>query len=274
MAKVLAVIPARYASTRLPGKVLAEVAGRPLVWHVWHQAVRASLVDDALVATDDLRVARALAPLDVPVVMTRADHACGTDRLAEVAARVEADVLVNVQGDEPMIDPRTIDAVVRPLLDDPALPMSTARHAIDDPRDVNDPSVVKVVCDRAGRAMYFSRRAIPMVRDAAPPCATGVPPMPRSPHPNPLPEGEGTRVASPAAQCPMHWQHVGIYAYRRDAVIRFAALPPTPLEQAERLEQLRALEHGWPIAVVETEHRSIGVDTPEDLQRVRQLLAA
>ena len=266
MEHVLAVIPARFASTRLPGKVLAEVAGRPLVWHVWDRARQASLVADALVATDDPRVAETLRAFDVPTVMTRADHACGTDRLAEVAERVAAGLLVNVQGDEPMIDPRTIDAVVRPLLDDPSLPMATARHRLDDPRDIADPSVVKVVCDASGRALYFSRSPIPFVRDGYRPAVR-----------NTGEENNAGTAQPPTAdfQLPAsHWQHVGIYAYRRDALIRFSQLPPTPLEQAERLEQLRALEHGWPIAVVETAHRSIGVDTPEDLSRVRRLLAA
>jgi 3-deoxy-manno-octulosonate cytidylyltransferase (CMP-KDO synthetase) len=251
MDKVLAVIPARYASTRLPGKVIEPVAGRPMVWHVWDRARRATLVDGVLVATDDLRVVEALAPHDVPVMMTQRNHACGTDRLAEVATRVEADVLVNVQGDEPLIDPRTIDAIIGPLRDDPTLLMSTARHRITDPERIADPSVVKVVCDRHGRALYFSRSPIPAVRD-----------MDAASHP-----GEQKPTS-------LFWQHVGLYAYRRQAVLQFAAMEPTPLERSEKLEQLRALENGWSIAVVETEHKSVGVDTPDDLARVRRLLAA
>jgi len=285
--KILAVIPARYASTRLPGKVLADVAGRPLVWHVWRRTRAATLVDEVLVATDDRRVADALRPLGVNVMMTRADHSCGTDRLAEVADRVEADLLVNVQGDEPLIDPRTIDAVVRPLLDDPSLPMATARHPLTDLERINDPSVVKVICDLSGRAVYFSRSPIPFIRDAqgttgvsaVQPGATGVSPIEEgatgvSPVCGSAGASSSQSATPPFPKPLLHWQHIGLYAYRREAVLRFAQLAPTPLESAEKLEQLRALEHGWPIAVVETAHQSVGVDTPDDLRRVRALLAA
>ncbi len=245
MSKVLAVIPARYGSTRLPGKVLADVAGKPLVWHVHHRASRASLVDEAVVATDDQRVVEALRPYGVPVMLTRADHATGTDRLAEVAGRCPSDIVVNVQGDEPLIEPDTIDGAVRPLLADPGLPMATVRHRIRDPERVTDPNCVKVVCDAAGRALYFSRSPIPHVRDAAP----------------------TTAVAA------TYWQHVGLYAYRREFLLHFAALPQTELEKAEKLEQLRALEHGFAIGVVETEYESLGVDTPADLDWVRRQFA-
>lgn len=245
MSKVLAVIPARYGSTRLPGKVLADLAGKPLVWHVYNRASQASLVDEVLVATDDRRVVDALEPLGVRVLLTRDDHATGTDRLAEVARQCPADILVNVQGDEPLIDPGAIDTAIHPLLVDPGLPMSTVRYRIRDPRRIADPNVVKVVCDAAGRALYFSRSPIPFVRDAGPP--------------------------SDAAG--LYWQHVGLYAYRRQFLLHFASLPQTELEKAEKLEQLRALEHGFPIAVVETEHESLGVDTIADLQWVRQQVA-
>ena len=243
MSNVLAVIPARYGSTRLPGKVLADLGGKPLVWHVHRRAAQARLVDETVVATDDHRVVDALRPYGVPVMLTRGDHPTGTDRLAEVAERHPSDIVVNVQGDEPLIDPGTIDAAVRPLLADPALPMATVRHRIRDARRIGDPNVVKVVCDGRGRALYFSRSPIPHVRDAAP-----EPP-------------------------PIYWQHVGLYAYRREFLLQFASLPQTQLEKAEKLEQLRALEHGFPIGVVETEHESIGVDTLDDLERVRRQLA-
>lgn len=245
MSKVLAVIPARYGSTRLPGKVLADVAGKPLVWHVYHRASQASLIDEAMVATDDQRVVEALRPYDVPVLLTRADHATGTDRLAEVAECCPSDIVVNVQGDEPLIEPDTIDAAVRPLLADPGLPMATVRHRIRDPKRVTDPNCVKVVCDAAGRALYFSRSPIPHVRDAEP----------------------------SAAVAATYWQHVGLYAYRRAFLLRFAGLPQTELEKAEKLEQLRALEHGFAIGVVETEYESLGVDTPADLDWVRRQFA-
>ncbi len=246
MAKVLAVIPARYGSTRLPGKVLADLAGKPLVWHVYQRALQAELVHEVLIATDDQRVVDALRPYGAHVLLTRTDHATGTDRLAEVAHRFPSDLVVNVQGDEPLIDPGTIDAAIRPLLHDPALPMATVRHRIADARRLADPNVVKVVCDASGRALYFSRSPIPHVREADP--------------------------SLPAA--PIHWQHVGLYVYRRDFLLRFASLPQTDLEKAEKLEQLRALEHGFPIAVVETEHESLGVDTLADLERARRRLAA
>jgi 3-deoxy-manno-octulosonate cytidylyltransferase (CMP-KDO synthetase) len=246
MSRVLAVIPARYASTRLPGKVLAEVAGKPLVWHVYVRARKARSVDEVLVATDDRRVVDVLRRLGVPVMLTGAHHTTGTDRLAEVARHHEAEIVVNVQGDEPLIDPDTIDATVRPLLHDPQLGMATARHRITDTDRVTDPGVVKVVCDQGGRAIYFSRSPIPYVREKA----------------------------DTAGSTAIYWQHVGLYAYRRAFLLKFAELPPTPLEQAEKLEQLRALECGFPIAVVETRHESLGVDTPEDLERVRSMLTA
>lgn len=244
IAKVLAVIPARYASTRLPGKVLAEVGGQPLVMHAYERARAATLVDDVVVATDDERVVKALAPLGAKVIMTRADHPSGTDRIAEVAEGSGAEIIVNVQGDEALIDPATIDATIRPLLDDPDLPMATARHRIRDMAVANDPNSVKVVCDDRGRALYFSRSAIPHIRDKT--------------------------DASEVPTC--YWLHIGLYVYRREFLLRYATWPATPLEKLEKLEQLRVLEHGYPIAVVETDYESIGVDTAEDLERVRALL--
>lgn len=242
--EIVAVIPARYASMRFPGKVIAPLDGKPLVMHVYERTSAASLVAQTLIATDDSRVAKALAPYDARVVMTRPDHPSGTDRIAEVADQIGAKIIVNVQGDEVLIDPETIDATIRPLLDSPDLPMATARHRITDPADIADPNVVKVVCDRHGRALYFSRSPIPNVRDG-------------------LAQREGC-----------YWQHVGLYVYRREFLLRFAKMAPTPLEKLEKLEQLRVLENGYPMAVVDTEYRSIGVDTPEDLERVRKILDA
>ncbi len=240
--KVLAVIPARFASTRFPGKIIAPLAGKPLVVHTFERTRQARLVDEVIVATDDARVAAAVAPYGVPVAMTRGDHPSGTDRIAEVAARSDAAIVVNVQGDEPLIDPNTIDAAIRALLDDASLPMATVRRLIADRAFVDDPNVVKVVCDIRGRAIYFSRHAIPYVRDAV----------------------------ERAAAC--HWQHIGLYAYRRDFLLRYAKLPQTPLEKLENLEQLRVLENGFDIAVVDTQYESIGVDTPEDLEKARALI--
>jgi len=244
-AKVLAVIPARYASSRFPGKIIAPVAGKPVVYLTYLRAIQAKLISEALIAADDERVVEALRPYDVRVVMTRNDHPSGTDRIAEVAANSDADIIVNVQGDEPLIDPKTIDETIQPLLDQPDVCMSTARNLIVDPEQIDNPNVVKVVCDARGHALYFSRCAIPFIRDAA------------------------DRAAAP----PCYWQHVGLYVYRRDFLLRFAKMPQTPLEKLEKLEQLRVLENGFMIAVVDTEYDSVGVDTPEDLEKVRSLFA-
>jgi len=241
---VLAVIPARFASTRFPGKIIAPLAGKPLVVHTYEQTRKAALVSDVLIATDDQRVLEAVRPYNVHAIMTRADHPSGTDRIAEVAANADADIIVNVQGDEPLIDPGTIDAAIQPLLDDAELPMATVRHLLTDPGAIADPNMVKVVCDHRGRALYFSRHPIPYIRD------------------------EQGRASPP----PCYWQHVGLYVYRRRFLLQYAQMPQTPLEQLENLEQLRVLERGFAIAVVETKHASIGVDTPEDLERVRMQL--
>ncbi|MBN2310028.1 MAG: 3-deoxy-manno-octulosonate cytidylyltransferase [Candidatus Hydrogenedentes bacterium] len=241
---ILAVIPARFASTRFPGKVIAPLAGKPLVAHTYERACRSALVSDVVVATDDHRVVDALAPYGVQVVMTRPDHPSGTDRIAEVAETRRADIIVNVQGDEPLIDPGTIDAAIGPLLEDPELPMGTARRLIAEPETARDPNVVKVVCDGHGRALYFSRSMIPYIREVA------------------------DRETNP----PCYWQHIGLYVYRREFLLEYARWPQTPLERLEKLEQLRVLENGYPIAVVDTEYESIGVDTPADLERVRGII--
>jgi len=242
---VLAVIPARYASVRFPGKIIAPLNGKPLVYHTYERACRASLVSNVLVATDDLRVVEALHPYNVPVVMTRPDHPCGTDRIAEVATGSSADIVVNVQGDEPLIEPETVDAAIRPLLEQPDVCMATARRRISDPSMITDPNVVKVVCDERGRALYFSRSPIPYIRDAA--------------------EREAMLPGC-------YWQHIGLYVYRRLFLLQYARMAQTPLEKLEKLEQLRALENGVPIVVVETRYESIGVDMPDDLVRVQGIL--
>ena len=239
---VLAIIPARLASTRFPGKVLALLAGKPLVMHVYDRTSKAALVTETVIATDDSEVLQALEPFDANVVMTRRDHPTGTDRAAEVAENSDASIIVNVQGDEVMIDPDTIDATVRALFDNPDVPMSTARHRITDPAEINDPNAVKVVCDKRGRALYFSRNPIPCVRDS-----------------------EDMDRAE-------YWKHIGLYAYRREFLMEYAKMAPTPLEKLEQLEQLRALENGHDIAVIDTEYRSVSVDTPEDLERVTRIL--
>ena len=240
--RVVAVIPARYQSTRLPGKPLADIQGRPMIEHVHRAAAQARTIDAVLVATDDRRVADAVHAFGGIAVMTRPDHATGSDRLAEVAAALEAAIVVNVQGDEPLILPEQIDAAVHTVLDRPDEVMGTLRRAIQDAAELDNPAVVKVVVDATGHALYFSRAPIPFARATA--------------HP------------------PAMWKHLGLYAYRRDFLLRMARLAPTPLERTESLEQLRVLEHGFRIATAETTADTIGVDTPQDLDRVRRLVEA
>lgn len=244
---VVAIIPARYDSTRLPGKPLVDIAGMPMVWRVYMQAKKALLVDDVWVATDDVRVYDTIMGLGGKAVMTRADHPSGTDRIAEAAEGIPADIYVNVQGDEPLIPPGMIDEAVRPLVENPALNMGTAARVITRPEEIADPAVVKVVLDEHGCAMYFSRAPIPFHRDEW--------------------AGDGAKYAGSCLK------HIGIYVYRREFLSRYAKLPPTIPEGLEKLEQLRALGHGERIKVVITKHESIGVDTPSDLSRVRALLS-
>ncbi len=241
--KVVAVIPARYASSRFPGKVLADLAGKPMVQHVVERAAQAKTVGRVLVATDDERIAAAVRAFGTEAVLTDPGHPSGTDRIAEAIREVPCDLVVNVQGDEPLLPPAMVDEAVEPFLADPALEMGTVCRAIEDPRDLTDPNVVKVVRDLEGYALYFSRSPVPYSRD-------------------------GQRRAGGAQPC----KHIGLYVYRRAFLFRFTAWKPTPLEEAERLEQLRALEHGVRIRVVETRHDSVGVDTPDDLARVQLLL--
>jgi 3-deoxy-manno-octulosonate cytidylyltransferase (CMP-KDO synthetase) len=239
--RAVAIIPARYQSSRLPGKALADIDGRTMIEHVYRRAAAARSVSAVIVATDDERIRRAVAAFGGDARLTSADHQSGTDRIAEVAAGLDADLIVNVQGDEPLIEPRTIDDAVAAFAGDPALPMSTLRRRIDDPADAANPHVTKVVVDRSGHALYFSRAPIPFARAGCPPAPV--------------------------------WRHIGLYVYRRETLLQLARLPPTALEQSEALEQLRALEHGIRIKVVETIHESIGVDTADDLERVRRTVA-
>jgi 3-deoxy-manno-octulosonate cytidylyltransferase (CMP-KDO synthetase) len=255
--QIVAVIPARYDATRLPGKPLAEIAGRPMVEHVYRRAAAARGVDAVIVATDDERIAAAVRSFGGIAAMTRATHRTGTDRIAEVAARLSCEIVLNVQGDEPLIDPEMIEQVIAPLVEDPLLDMSTACVPISDRADYANPNVVKVVMDRTGRVLSFSRSPIPHFRDSG----SGI-------RDSKNPASPETRIPNPV------YKHVGLYGYRRTFLLTLAALPQTPLERAESLEQLRALEHGYRIHTVETTHDSIGVDTPEDLERVRRQLLA
>jgi 3-deoxy-manno-octulosonate cytidylyltransferase (CMP-KDO synthetase) len=239
---VLAVIPARYHSSRLPGKVLLDIAGRPMIEHVYRRVSAAAAVDAVLVATDDTRVAGVVEGFGGVACLTSPDHASGTDRIAEVVAQLSCGIVVGVQADEPLLDPAIVDATVGPLRANGDLAMCTAARGIADPLELHSPDVVKVVRDTQGFALYFSRAPIPHGRDRS---ALG-----------------DTRV------------HIGMYVYRREALLRLAALQPGPLERAEMLEQLRALENGIRIKVVDTTYESFGVDTREDLERVRQRMLA
>lgn len=237
---VLCVIPARFASRRFEGKPLASLDGKPLVQHVYERARACPLFGKVVVATDSERIKSAVEGFGGRVAMTSPKHLSGTDRVAEVASADSADIVVNVQGDEPFVNPRVLEQVVQPLLDPDGPPMSTLRKRIEAPDMLDDPNVVKVVTNRRGRALYFSRSAVPYLgRDAG-----GV-----------------------------AWEHIGIYAYRREFLLQFSRMDPTPLEGVEGLEQLRALESGYSIAVVPTEHHTgVSVDTPADLERAERLL--
>ena len=237
--KVLCVIPARYASTRLPGKPLSMIAGKPMIQHVYERACQAQLPDEVVVATDNELVEQAVLAFGGKAVMTSPDHPSGTDRLAEVALMYpDVDVIVNVQGDEPMIPPEVVDRLAEVFQEDADLKMATMKVVMDE-EDYDNPAAVKVVTDQRGYALYFSRSLMPYPRN----------------------KPEGYKV----------FKHVGIYAYRRDFLLKYAALEPTPLEKAESLEQLRALENGYKIKVLESDFQGIGVDTPEDLAAVNAL---
>ncbi len=254
----VALIPARMASSRLPGKPLADIGGLPMVVRVAHRA-RASGARRVVVATDSDAVLAAVRAHGVDAVMTRADHPSGTDRLAEAAERLDLDesqIVVNVQGDEPLIDPQLIARVAEVLGRDPDCAIATAAHALHTRTDYLNPNIVKVVTDARDRALYFSRAPIPVERDAVAP-------------------GPGDDALSPALQAAPVLRHVGLYAYRVSFLRRYPALPRSPLETLESLEQLRALWHGFPIGVLRLAHAPAGgVDTPEDLAQVRALVAA
>ncbi len=241
---VIGIIPARYGSSRFPGKPLHVIAGKPLIQHVVERCRRSRNLGEVIVATDDPRIGE-VAGRFCRVELTRADHPSGTDRVAEAASRCACDAVVNIQGDEPMMDPSVIDAVATAL---ETSEMSTAATPIQDPSEYDDPNAVKVVVGIHGRALYFSRRTVPYLRDHA-----------------------AKHAREQMAAFPF-LKHLGIYGYRRDTLMRLVKFPVSPLESAERLEQLRALEHGISIAVVRVAHDSIGVDTPDDAARVEKLL--
>ncbi len=242
--RVVAVIPARMASTRLPGKPMLDIGGKPMVWRVYEQASQARGIDEVWVATDDQGVVDAVEGLGGKALMTSAECASGTDRVAEAAEKIPADIYVNIQGDEPMIPPALIELTIAPMLEDPSVDVATAATPIGVAEEIFDPSNVKTVLDENGFAMYFSRAPIPYHRD------------------------EWRQRTFAGGKC---LKHIGIYAYRREFLFKFTRLPHTGLEQVEKLEQLRALGHGYKIKVSVTELNSLGVDTPKDLDVIRSI---
>ena len=240
--KVIVVIPARYGSTRLAGKPLISLAGKPMIQRVYERAKMAQRAERVIVATDDERIVRAVEGFGGEARMTRTEHRTGTERIAEVAAREEGDVFVNVQGDEPLLDPGAIDVAVNALLEEPAASISTVATPIKTPGDIMDPNIVKTVLDFDGNALYFSRAPIPWVRDTA------------------------SKIQV------RHLKHLGLYVFQREALLEYATLPQGELERIEQLEQLRWMENGWKIRVAEVEHDAISVDVREDVARVEKLL--
>jgi 3-deoxy-manno-octulosonate cytidylyltransferase (CMP-KDO synthetase) len=241
--KIWVVIPSRYAALRMPGKPLAPIAGKPMIQRVWERASQAKLVSRVVVATDDARIRDVVAQFGGNAIMTRADHSCGTSRIAEVAVSApEAAIFINVQGDEPLVSPEAIDELAAAISDDETVQLATLATALANPKDIMDPNVVKVVLDFDDDALYFSRAPIPWVRDT------------------------NSKVRA------RHLKHLGLYAYRREALLEYETLPPGELERVEQLDQLRWLENGFKMRVAETVHDSVSVDVPEDVARVEALL--
>ncbi len=240
--RIVAVIPARYAASRLPGKPLVSLAGKPMIQHVWERARQAQRVTRVIVATDDERILKAVAGFGGEAHMTRPDHRSGTERIAEVAAHVDGEVFVNVQGDEPLLEPAAVDAAVDALLTEPLAAVATVATPIRAAADIVDPNVVKTVLDFDGNALYFSRAPIPWARDS------------------------NHRVHA------RYLKHLGLYVFQRDALLEFPTLPQGELERIEQLEQLRWMENGWKIRVAEIPYDSVSVDVPEDVARVEKLM--
>jgi len=236
---VIGVIPARFESSRFPGKVLANIAGRTMIQWVWEAASKSTMLEDLIIATDDEKVVKAAETFGGKAVMTSKDYSSGTDRICEVVNPLDVKIVINIQADEPLINGSMIDELARTLLEDTSIQVATLRYKIGDSDELNDPNVVKVVSDKDGFALYFSRSLIP--------CS----------------------LSSAAQEI---YKHIGMYAYTKDFLFTFANLTPSSLEQAEKLEQLRALEHGYKIKVIDASCDSISVDTPRDLEKVREKL--
>ncbi len=243
---IVAIIPARYDSVRFPGKSLADIQGKPMIQHVYERASQVSLFHQVIVATDDVRIQEAVLKFGGQVQMTSNAHQTGTDRLAEAAEHLDADIIVNVQGDEPLIEAAMIEQAIHPLLEDQEVAIGTLKHKIRTPDDLMNPNVVKVITDLRNRALYFSRSPIPHIK--------------------------GKDMRREGFQDVTFYRHIGLYSYRRDFLLQFINLPHTPLEIVEGLEQLRALEHGYIIQVAETGCEAVGVDTPQDLEHVLELI--
>ena len=239
--KVIGVIPVRYHSSRFEGKALADIHGKPMIERVYRQAVKSLFVNKTIVATDDERIFQVVMKFGGEVVMTSADNKTGTDRIAESVINIETDLVVNIQGDEPLLSPEVIDSVIQPLLDDSKLQMATAASEIKNEQELDNPDIVKVTMDHQGYALYFSRSRIPY-------------------------QAKNQEIHSPS------YKHLGLYSYRKDFLIRFTGLPQSSLEKAERLEQLRVLENGYKIKIIKVKYDGVGVDTKEDLEKVIQLL--
>lgn len=240
--KTIGIIPARYASTRFPGKLLAEFLGKTIIQHVYERAEQSEMLADLIVATDDERILETVTDFGGNAVMTSPEHKSGTDRIAEVARKIDADIVVNIQGDEPLIEPKAIDAAVEPLLEDETIVMSTLASEISNDNELANPNVVKVVLDNDNFALYFSRSPIPFARD-------------------------GLDLRNQ-----VYYKHIGLYVYRTNFLINFSEMAQSYLEKLEKLEQLRALENGYRIKVIKTQYKSIGVDTPDDLEMLEKLV--
>ena len=236
---VICVIPTRYGSTRFEGKPLIDLCGKTMIQRVYDQVKKAALVDEVIIATDDDRIKTTAENFGARVIMTSSRHSCGTDRITEAIRHIEGQIILNVQGDEPLINPKAVDALVKPVLEDPSIQMATLISQIKDPEDAVNPNVVKVVKDLNNYALYFSRASIPYSRNG---------------------------------RSPVLYKQAGLYIFRRNFLIKFSKLSPTLYENIEKLEQLRALEHGYKIKLIETDYESISVDTPDDMVKVQNIL--
>ncbi|MBI4777494.1 3-deoxy-manno-octulosonate cytidylyltransferase [Candidatus Desantisbacteria bacterium] len=257
MDRAVGIIPSRFGSTRFPGKSLADLCGKPMIQWVYEQAKKSSLLEQVIVATDDERICESVRRFGGCAWLTASEHTCGTTRVAEVASKLDAEIIINIQGDEPLIEPDMIDQVVQGMQSDPAVYMATLKKRIINEDDVNNPHVVKVVTDKDGYALYFSRAGIPYEAVSGQRSAVS------------KKQKTDERIAVSSQHC---YKHIGLYGYRREFLLKINSLPYSVLEAVESLEQLRILENGYKIKVMETEYDTIGVDTPEDLVKVARIV--